>query len=100
MPKVLVANNSELLRHLASPSFRRLALDLIVVSSGTEALAALAKDRPALALLDAEMPGVSGYDIAKKLRDDGFEAKVVLVLGKRLSHDQMRKVADCGCNKV
>ena len=79
MPKVLVANNSELLRHLAAPSFRRLALDLIVASNGIEAMSALAKDRPSLAILDAEMPSISGYDIAQKMRDEGHPAKVVLV---------------------
>ena len=100
MPKVLVANNSELLRHLAAPSFRRLDLDLVVVSSGDEALTALERDRPALALLDAEMPGTSGYEIARRIREQGYGAKSVLVLGKRLSHDQMRKVADCGCDEV
>lgn len=100
MPKILVANNSELLRHLAAPSFRRLDLDLVVVSSGDEALTALARDRPALALLDAEMPGTSGYEIARRIREQGYGAKSVLVVGKRLSHDQMRKVADCGCDEV
>jgi DNA-binding response OmpR family regulator len=100
MPKVLVANNSELLRHLAAPPFRGLDLDLVVVSSGDEALTAVARDRPALAVLDAEMPDISGYEIARRIREQGYGAKTVLVLGKRLSHDQMRKVADCGCDEV
>ncbi len=100
MPKVLVANNSELLRHLAAPSFRRLDLDLFVVKSGDEALIAVQTERPALAVLDAEMQGVSGYEIARRIRDEGLGAKVVLVVGKRLNHEQMRKVADCGCDEV
>ncbi len=100
MPKVLVANNSELLRHLAAPPFRGLDLDLVVASSGDDALAAIARDRPALAVLDAEMPGISGYEIARRIREEGYGAKTVLVLGKRLSHDQMRRVADCGCDEV
>jgi CheY-like chemotaxis protein len=100
MPKVLVANNSELLRHLTAPPFRGLELDLIVASSGGDALAAVERDRPALAILDAEMPDLSGYEVARKIREEGYGAKTVLVLGKRLSPDQMRKVADCGCDEV
>lgn len=100
MPKVLVANNSELLRHLAAPSFRRLELDLVVASSGDEALAAVERERPQLAVLDAEMPGITGYEIAARIREQGYGAKVVLVLGKRLTHDQMRRVADSGCDEV
>ena len=69
MPKVLVSNNSELLRHLTTPPFRRLELDLHVVSSGDEAVAAFARDQPRLAILDAELAGVSGYDIASKIKE-------------------------------
>ena len=100
MPKVLVSNNSELLRHLTTPPFRRLELDPHVVSSGDEAMAAFARDKPLLALLDAELAGVSGYDIAAKIKETAPATKVVLVVGKRLMHDQMRKVADCGCDEV
>ena len=100
VPKVLVANNSELLRHLTAPPFRRLDLELIVASKGDEALEVVRNDRPVLALLDAEMSGVTGYDIARRIREEGYGAKVVLVLGKRLTADQMRKVADCGCDEV
>jgi DNA-binding response OmpR family regulator len=100
VPKVLVSNNSELLRHLTTPPFRRLELEIIVASSGDEALAAFARDKPQLALLDAELAGVSGYDIASKIKEAAPATKVVLVVGKRLHHDQMRKVADCGCDEV
>jgi len=100
VPKVLVSNNSELLRHLTTPPFRRLELDLHVVSSGDEALAAFPRDKPGLAILDAELAGVSGYDIASKIKETSPDTKVVLVVGKRLMHDQMRKVADCGCDEV
>src|SRR4029079_12433547 len=51
-------------------------------------------------LLDAELAGVSGYDISTKIKETTPETKVVLVMGKRLTHDQMRKVADCGCDEV
>jgi len=60
VPLVLVSNNSELLRHLGAPSFRRLELEPKVASSGDEVWAMFDKLRPPLAILDAEMAGVSG----------------------------------------
>ena len=71
MPKVLVSNNSELLRHLTTSPFRRLDLDLVVASSGDEALAMVDKDAPSLAILDAEMPSVSGYEVASRIKGQG-----------------------------
>lgn len=100
MPKVLVSNNSQLLRHLGAPPFRRLELETLVVSSGDEALEVARREQPALALLDAELAGVSGYDVARQLRQAGMPVKTVLVVGKRLTPDQMRKVADSGCDEV
>jgi DNA-binding response OmpR family regulator len=100
VPKVLVSNNSELLRHFATPTFRRLDAELIVAANGDEAVALYDKEKPALAVLDAELDGVSGYEVAQKIKAAGMGCKVVLVTGKRLTTDQMRKVADSGADEV
>jgi CheY-like chemotaxis protein len=100
VPKVLVSNNSELLRHLMTPPFRRLELELLVASSGDEALKMFHSELPTLAILDAELSGVSGYDITAKIKEARPDTKVVLVMGKRLMPDQMRKVAESGCDEV
>ncbi len=100
VPLVLVSNNSELLRHLAAPSFRRLELEQRVASSGEEAWREFEAHRPTLALLDAEMPGVTGYELAEKIKAAAPATRVVLVIGKRLSGEQMRRVGACGCDEV
>jgi DNA-binding response OmpR family regulator len=101
VPRVLVSNNSELLRHLSASPFRRLELDVIVAASGDEALATIRSEKPALAILDAELPGLSGYDVARQVKAiEGGGCRVVLVLGKRINADLMRRVADCECDEV
>lgn len=100
MPLVLVSNNSELLRHLAAPTFRRLELEPKVASSGEEAWAVFDANRPPLALLDAEMSGITGYELAEKIKSVAPATRVVLVIGKRLSGAQMRRVGACGCDEV
>jgi hypothetical protein len=37
VPKVLVSNHSELLRHFTAPPFQRLGLDLLVARTADEA---------------------------------------------------------------
>jgi CheY-like chemotaxis protein len=100
VPPVLVANNSELLRHLAAPTFRRLELEPAVATSGEDAWALFEASKPPLALLDAEMPGITGYELTERIKELSPSTRVVLVIGKRLSGEQMRKVGACGCDEV
>ena len=54
VPKVLVSNNSELLRHFTAPPFQRLGLELLVAKTADEARALFVNEEPALVVLDAE----------------------------------------------
>jgi len=44
--------------------------DVTTTTSGEEALAALADQRFDLAVLDVSMPGMSGYDLCRRIRKD------------------------------
>jgi len=96
VPKVLVSNNAELLRHFTAPPFQRLELQLIVASAA-EAAAVARDEQPALAVIDAE-PG--GFDIAREIKARSPSTRVVLVACRQLSADQMRQVSASGCDEL
>ena len=100
MPKVLVSNNSAILKHLAAKPFRRLGLEIIVASDGDEAFQLAEQQQPQLAILDAEMAAISGYEATQKIKVVSPECRVVLVMGRRISSAQMRRVSDSGCDEV
>lgn len=50
-----------------------------VVLDGSEALAAAAAFRPEIALLDIGLPGMDGYELARRIRQDPQLQKIVLV---------------------
>jgi DNA-binding response OmpR family regulator len=97
VPKVLVSNNSELLRHFTAPPFQRLGLELLVAKDATEANALFKRDEPPLVVLDAE---TDGFSVAKTVKELNAGTRVILVAGKRLSGDQMREVQACGCDEL
>ncbi len=97
MPKVLVSNNSELLRHFTAPPFQRLGLQLLVASTPEEARALFTREEPALVVIDAEP---SGFDTARAIKAQSASARVILVAGKQLTGDQMRQVSACGCDEL
>jgi len=97
VPKVLVSNNSELLRHFTAPPFQRLDLKLLVAGSADEAHELFRKEAPALAVIDAEP---SGFDTSRAIKAHSPSTRVVLVAGKQLSGDQMRQVSISGCDEL
>jgi len=46
--------------------------EVVTARSGEEALAKVEKDNPDLILLDVVMPGMSGYDVCRKIRENQF----------------------------
>ncbi len=65
--------------HLAKSGYR-----VGTATNGAEALAQAVRDRPALVILDLMLPGLSGFDVIKKLRaDDRTRETAVLMLTAR-----------------
>jgi CheY-like chemotaxis protein len=95
--KVLVSNDSELLRHFTAPPFQRLGLEPIVASSDDEARALFQRDQPALAILHAEQ---GGYEVCRAIKAQRPETRVILVVARRLSGPQMREVMASGCDEL
>jgi len=88
--KVLVVDDT--------PHNVKLLADLLAVkgyvvaaaTNGEEALAKIAADPPDLVLLDIMMPGLSGYDVCRRLRADAATALLPVVLVTSLDAQQER----------
>jgi class 3 adenylate cyclase len=54
--------------------------DVVTAASGAEALEQVAQHRPDLVLLDVVMPGMTGYEVCRKLREDPQTATLPVVM--------------------
>ena len=97
MPKVLVSNNSELLRHFTAPPFQRLDLQLVVAKATDDVRELFRSEEPALVLIDAEP---NGFDLVRAIKAHNPTSRVILVAGKQLTGDQMRQISACGCDEL
>ena len=79
-PLVLVVDDVpqklRLLEAVLSPRGFRVA----TASSGTEALDALRKEHPDLVLLDILMPGMDGYEVCRRIREDPGTAFLPVIM--------------------
>jgi CheY-like chemotaxis protein len=69
-PLVLVADDDPEALTLLSRVVEKLGWRVIQARDGREALEAVRRERPALAVLDAMMPGVHGFDVCRNVKDD------------------------------
>jgi DNA-binding response OmpR family regulator len=69
LKKVLLADDSRIFRALVCEVFREHGIEVLEASNGREALDILLADRPQLAILDALMPLLSGFDVLTNLRE-------------------------------
>ena len=67
--KILIADDSIVSRHLLEATLRKWGYEVVVACDGLEALAVLErKDAPVLAILDWMMPGLTGPEVCRRLR--------------------------------
>ena len=63
---------------------------VVTAASGAEALSSMAKQAPDLVLLDVMMPGMSGYEVCRKIRENADTAMVPVVMVTALDPGQER----------
>ncbi|KAB2896236.1 MAG: response regulator [Kofleriaceae bacterium] len=77
-PILVVDDNSTnlvLMRFILEPR----GYAVTTASSAEEALAAIARQRPRLILMDLQMPGVSGFELTRQLKRDPATRDIVIV---------------------
>ncbi|GAB4118487.1 MAG: EAL domain-containing protein [Rubrivivax sp.] len=80
-PRVLLVDDDEVNLLLTSLALRERGLHITEASSGDRALELVADWTPDLIVLDAQMPGLDGFDTCRRLRAmSGFEQVPVLML--------------------
>jgi len=68
--RVLVVEDDQFLRDLLQDKLRREGFEVAVAIDGLEGLEKITSYRPNVILLDIILPGVSGFDILKKVRQE------------------------------
>jgi two-component system sensor histidine kinase/response regulator len=84
-PKVLVVDDNEQNRELARAALEDESIDVLVASSGEEAIALFERDRPDCVLLDVRMPGLDGFAVCERIRklDGGSDTPIIFLTALR-----------------
>jgi DNA-binding response OmpR family regulator len=95
MRKLLIADDESGIRSLVRMTLERDSYQILEASDGEEAIALAREFHPEVVLLDVMMPGLSGFDVCRALKDDPTtaEATVVLLTAKAQESDRAEGIA-------
>ncbi len=81
-PLVLIADDDPDILLLLRVRLERSGYDVVAAHDGAEALALAQECSPVLAILDVSMPGMSGVEVTRALREAHFTQPVILLTGR------------------
>ncbi len=89
-PRILVVDDTPANIKLLSDLLLLKGYAVTTAANGEEALAKVSAERPDLVLLDVMMPGISGYDVCRRIRADAATALLPVVMCTSLDPQQER----------
>jgi two-component system phosphate regulon response regulator PhoB len=95
MRTLLIADDESGIRSLVKMTLQRKQYEILEASDGEEALALARKHHPELVLLDVMMPGLTGFEVCRALKDDPAtaDATVVMLSAKAQDSDRAEGIA-------
>ena len=84
---------------LVQKMLSRFKFEIRTAGNGQQALDAVAERKPDLILLDLMMPGIDGFEVIKRLRQDPATADIrIVILSALNSNEDVVKGFDLGAN--
>ena len=97
--KILVVEDQEDNRQILRDLLSSAGYDMSEAENGEEALAAVAKERPDLILMDIQLPIMDGYEATRRIKSDPKTRAIpiIVVTSYALSGDEA-KAREAGCD--
>jgi DNA-binding response OmpR family regulator len=86
---VLVVEDEEQMRAMLEDNLQFDGYRVTAVSSGEDALGELDRQSYSLVLLDVRLPGISGFDVCRRLRSRGTRVPVIMLTARTQEADRI-----------
>jgi two-component system, OmpR family, KDP operon response regulator KdpE len=96
MTTILVVDDEQPILRALTITLKARDYNVVTASNGTDGLAAMARDRPAVVILDLGLPDMDGVDVIRGIR--GWSAVPIIVLSAREQETQKVAALDAGAD--
>ncbi len=83
---VLVVDDEESLRTIVAQSFKERGYSVFTADNGTDGLNLAIRERPDIVILDLLMPGMLGFEVCRRIREDKNLARTVVIITSAKSY--------------
>jgi two-component system, OmpR family, response regulator VicR len=99
--KILVVDDSKLVTDIVKLRLEMYGYEVRLAHSGEEALDRIADDVPDLMVLDVQMPGIDGYEVCRRLRDNPMldDLRIIMLTSSDDKHAAFEAGVDDYLNK-
>jgi len=88
--RVLLADDDPTVLSLVRAAIQNFGMDCEAVADGPAALESIRQIRPDLAVLDVNMPGMNGYEVLARVREEKIPVRVLLLSARQMESDVIR----------
>lgn len=98
---ILVVDDSKLVTDIVKLRLEMYGYEVRLAHSGEEALARIAEAVPDLMVLDLQMPGIDGYEVCRRLRDNPLldDLRIIMLTSSDDKHGAFEAGVDDYLNK-
>lgn len=97
--QLLLVEDNELNRDMLSRRLKRAGFDALIAEDGAKALASIESERPALVLLDMNLPVIDGWSVCRQVRANPAlaDTPIIALTAHAMAEDRDRALA-AGCD--
>ena len=88
--KILVVEDEVNIRNVISMYLKKEGFEVLETGDGIEAITLIEKEKPNLIILDIMLPGLSGYEIFKKIKSNENTKNIIIVILSANGHERQK----------
>ena len=99
MTRVLLVEDNEMNRDMLSRRLARRGYEVVLAEDGIEGVRQAVEAQPALVLLDMSLPGLDGWEVARRLKaEPGTSAIPIIALTAHAMAGDRERALEAGCD--
>lgn len=88
-PRILAVDDEEAILFGLTENLKLAGYDVISAATGPDALQSALNEHPDLILLDVMLPGISGYEVCRRMREQNVNTPVIMLTARGEEFDKL-----------